>query len=113
MPVGGPNAVASRVAPADDHHILVRSEDVFRSKRLVSNPLVLLGEEVHREMNPFQRSARYRKIARLGGADGEDHRVVLAIEIFGGDLISNVDSRSGNDALFLHNVKAPSDDPFL
>ena len=75
--------------------------------------LVLLRQEIHREMDPVELAARDRQVARLGRAHREHDRVVLRAHFIG--VYVDADAAVGDnlDALGLHLLDAPIDDPLL
>ena len=56
--------------------------------RLAADAAVLLRQEVHGEMDALELAARDRQVARLLGAAGEHHRVVLGDELLGRDIVT-------------------------
>ncbi len=95
------------------------SEDVLGvgdgGRNLAGDAAVLLRQEVHGEVDAVELAAR-----RLGEevegrlrAAGEQHRVVLGLELLGGDVHADVDVAVEGDALGLHLLHAPGNDALL
>ena len=79
----GADAVRAGVAAADDDDVLAAGEDRQDvAERLVADAAVLLGQEIHGEMDAVELAAGDRQVARLLGAAGERDRVV-AVEQLG------------------------------
>ena len=80
--IDGAHAVGAGVAAADDDDPPVEGADA----RLVGDVLaghapVLLDQEVHREVHAGELAPGHRQIARVLGAAGEHHRVVLVEQL--------------------------------
>jgi hypothetical protein len=64
--VAGAHAVAAGVAPADDDDVLAGGGDLL-FELVAGVDLVLLRQELHREMDAIELAARHRQVARLLG----------------------------------------------
>ena len=77
------DAVRAGVAAADDDDVLAVGEDRRGLvRRLAADAAVLLRQEFHREMNAVEFAAGDRQVARLFGAAGQHHRVVILDDVF-------------------------------
>jgi hypothetical protein len=76
MAVRGADAVRAGVAAADDDHVPVRGPQVL-DVLVARDALVLQRQEFHGEVHAREIAARDRQVARLLGAAGEHHRVVV------------------------------------
>jgi hypothetical protein len=81
LPGGRPNAVRPGIAPADHHDVLALGRDrvaAGRRRLIVARAaLVLLRQEIHREMDAVQPAARHCQVARPFGPAGQRHRIVI------------------------------------
>ena len=78
--VAGAHAVAAGVATADHDHMLAVGAQL--ALELVTGvDLVLLRQELHREMDAVQVATGHRQIARLFGAAGQQHRVKVLVQL--------------------------------
>ena len=84
MPVGGAHAVAAGVAAADHDHVLAGGHDLAIDP-VARVDAVLLGQELHREVDALQFAAGHRQVARLLGTAREDHGVELGLQLLGRD----------------------------
>ena len=81
LAVAGAQAVGGGVAAADDDHVLAGGQDRVAVERGAEAAAVLLGQERHRQLDPLQAAAGDVQVARPGGADREQHRVVPRADI--------------------------------
>ena len=71
------------------------------------------GRIVHGEMHAVEIAARDGEVARMLGAAGEQHGVIVALELLDGDVAADMDVAMEGDALGLHLRHAALDDVFL
>ena len=69
---------------------------------LAADAAVLLRQEVHGEMDALELAPGDRQVARLLGAAGEHHRVVVGDELIGSDIDADMDVVMEDYALGLH-----------
>jgi hypothetical protein len=80
--VAGAHAVAAGVAAADDDDVLAVGAQL--ALELVAGvDLVLLRQELHREVHAVQLAAGHRQVAALLGAAGQQHGVELGLQLSG------------------------------
>ena len=80
----GADAVAARIAAADDDHVLAVGRDLrLVALRLAGDAPVLLRQEVHGEKDAVEVAPRRlcEEVERLLGAAGQQHGVVLGLEL--------------------------------
>ena len=81
MAIRSADAIGTGIAAADDDHVLVGRHQL--ALELVARvDLVLLRQEIHREMHALELAPRHRQIARLLGAAGHDHRIEVFLQLF-------------------------------
>ena len=78
--------------------------------RVAGVALVLLRQELHREMNAVELASGHRKIARLLGPAGEHQKVIVVEQAVDRDRHSDFHVRAENDALDFHLFDAAVDD---
>src|SRR5205814_2359029 len=78
------DAVAAGVAAADDDHVLAVGADLALDGA-AGVDLVLLRQELHREVHAVEISPRYWQVARALRAGREDDRVELRHQLIGRD----------------------------
>ena len=77
----GADAVGAGVAASEDHDVLVGRQDRLGRIDLVpGHAAILLGQEIHREVDARELAPRHLEVARLLGADAEQHRVEAAAQ---------------------------------
>ena len=81
--------------------------------RLAGDAAVLLRQEVHGEMDAVELAARHGEIAGMLGAAGEQHGVIVALELLDGEIAADMDVAMEGDAFGLHLLDAALDDIFL
>ena len=114
LPERGADAVGAGVAAADHDHVLAFGQDRRDvALRLAGDAAVLLRQEVHGEMDAVEIAAGHGEIARLLGAAGEQHGVIVALELLDGEIAADVDVAMEGDAFGLHLLDAALDDVFL
>ena len=62
---------------------------------------------------PCEVAARDGEVARLLGAAGKQHGVIVALELLDGEIAADMDVAMEGDALGLHLLHAALDDVFL
>ena len=76
-------AIGSRVAAANNHDVFAGGQNVAAPDRAVSlAALILLRQEIHREMDSLQFPARNLQIARCFRASRENDGIEFALQIF-------------------------------
>src|SRR5579862_5504015 len=105
-------AVGACVATAEDDDALARRAEL-RVHAITGVHLVLLRQELHREVDALQVAARHREITRLRRAAGEDDRVELAPELVALHVDADVDGGPEGHALGRHLLHAAVDEPLL
>ena len=104
------DAVGAGVAAADDDDVLAAGEDRHDvAERLVADAPVLLGQELHGEMDAVELAAGDRQVARLLGAAGERDGIVAVQKLGDVELDADMDVAMEGDALGLHLGDAPLD----
>ncbi len=84
--VAGAHAVGAGVATADDDDVLaIRAQ--LALELVAGIDLVLLGQELHGEMDPVQITTGHGQIARLLGATGQQHGVKVFLQLGGGNTL--------------------------
>jgi hypothetical protein len=74
-----PQAIRTGVAAADDDHALAGRKNLdCRVDRVSETAFVLLGEKLHRVVNPLELACRNCQITRLLGTAGENNRIEIA-----------------------------------
>jgi hypothetical protein len=112
LAVRGAEAVRASVAAAEDHHALAGREDLA-GDGVARHDLVLLGQEVHREVDPGELAARHAQVARLGRAAREHDRVELAAQLGRVHIRADVHAGAEGHALGLHLRHPPVDEVLL
>mmetsp|Transcript_25281 Transcript_25281/g.39870 ORF Transcript_25281/g.39870 Transcript_25281/m.39870 type:complete len:387 (+) Transcript_25281:614-1774(+) len=109
----GADAVRARVPAADDHHVLAlrRHEALVPAALQVAllgeqQPLLVLGEELHREVHALELAPRDRQVPRLGGPDGEHEGVVGRAEVVDVHVHPHVGAGDELDALLAQQLHA-------
>ena len=105
--MGGADAVAARVAAADDQHVLAAGGDaLFRVERLSGQYAVLLRQHLHGEVDAREVASGDGEVAclRRAGADG------VGVEAFGQAGEVYLAAGLERDALGLHDAQAAVDD---
>src|SRR5260221_5010855 len=114
LPKRRSDAVGSRVPATDDDNPLAERVDLTRRRRLLAaiagTALVLLGQEIHREVDSGKLASRYWQVARLFRPASEDERVVVVEKPLHRDSDANLHVRAENDAFGLHLGDTPVDD---
>ncbi len=78
----GAHAVGAGVAAADHDDVLAIGAQLAL-ELAAGVHLVLLRQELHREMDAVEVAARHRQVARLLGATGQQHGVEVLLELLG------------------------------
>ena len=74
-----PQAVSASVAASNDDHALAGRKNLdCRVDRVSETAFVLLGEKLHRVVNPLELACRNCQITRLLGTAGENNRIEIA-----------------------------------
>ena len=95
----GADAVRPSVATADHDYLLASREDRLDvAKWLAGDAAVLLRQEVHGEMDTFKLAAGDCEVTRMLGAAGEQHRIVVALELPHGHVAPDIDVAVEGDA---------------
>src|SRR5690606_27180863 len=102
LPVRGADAVGAGVAAADDDDVPAAGEDgPDIVEWLVADAAVLLGQEIHGEMDAVELAAGDGQVARAFGAAGEGHGVVVGGKGVDGDVAADMHAIVEGDALGL------------
>src|SRR5262245_50763499 len=104
--------VGARVAAAQDDDALVGGEELSLDP-IARDRLVLLRQELHREVDALQVAARDGQVARTGGAGREHDRIEVAPQVVAGHVDADVHTRPEGDALGRHLLHATVDQPLL
>jgi hypothetical protein len=92
--VRGAKTISSGVPSTDDYHPPAGREDFFFwIDAITGTASVLLGQILHREMDPFQLAARYIQIPGLFGASGKKNSIIFPTESRDGNVAP--DMRAG------------------
>src|SRR6516165_8927616 len=84
-------AVSTGIAAANDYDALPGREDSRLTwDRIPGDTLVLLRQEIHREVNTIQFAAGNGQIARLFGSAGQENGVEVAPQILHRDVASDM-----------------------
>src|SRR5690606_16243571 len=87
LAVAGADTVGAGVAAADHDHALAGREDL--AGHLVDgDPLVLLGQELHREVHAVELAPRHGQVAGLLRPAGQHHRVEVLAQLLGRDPLA-------------------------
>ena len=91
-----PEAVSPCVAAADDDDVAIPGADELAVRDAIPfTPTVLQRQIFHREVDALEITTRNWKIARLAGATGEQHGVVIGDEASRRHVDAHVDARPG------------------
>ena len=94
LSVRGSHAVRAGVASPEDHDVLARREDLLGGiDRVPGVAMVLLAQELHREVDPREIPALDREIARLLGPAAEQDGVEAAAQLGRPQIDADVDAR--------------------
>src|SRR5688572_8237218 len=103
----GAEAVRARVTAADDDDVLaVRGDELAVRDLITLAAPVLQGEVIHRVVDASEVAPRYRQIARLTRAAGEQHRIVVVTQTTRGHVHADVDAGTEHHAFDLHHREA-------
>jgi hypothetical protein len=112
MAVRCAEAVRAGVAAAQDDDAFPGREDLVRDG-VARDDLVLLRQELHREVDAGELAARDGEVARLRGAARQHDRVELAAELVGLERHAHVDARLERHAFGRHLRHAAVDQVLL
>ena len=103
----GAQAVCARIASTDDHHALAGGQNLLGMARRIGDdipvagqPLVLLRQEIHCEMDAVQLAAGHVEVPGLLGAPGKQQGVKLLAQILDRDVVAHVGPGLATDAFF-------------
>ena len=114
LAMAGAQAVCAGIAAADDEYVLALGADRrIGVDEVAFVAAVLLGQELHGEVNAFELAAGNRQIARLLGAAAEQDGVVVFGERFDGHIDADMRVGQERDALGAHLVDAAVDHMFF
>ena len=108
LPVARAVAVAAGVTAADHNHVFPGGCDLA-GDIIASVLLVLLRQEVHREMHTLQVAAWDRQVASQGGSAAEQDGVVIVDEFLGRHIATHIGTAAELNPLFLHLPHPPPD----
>src|SRR5581483_10573563 len=98
----------------DDYDALTLSGDALvLAERLAGDYFVLLGQELHREVNALELAARHRQVTRDGGADAQQDGVELLAQNVDSEVAADVDAGPEDHAFVLHLLHPALDDVLL
>ncbi len=112
MTIRGADAVGTGITTANDHHMLASRPNLI-DHVITGNELVVLGQELHCEMDAGQFATGNRQIARLFRATGQDHGIIFGQQRLGGNRFTNVLVDPELDSLGGHLRHATVDMLFL
>ena len=113
MAHGGADAIGAGVAAADDDDVAILGGDEAAVAVLIEDRLRVRGEEVHGEMDAFERTALDGKVAGLGGAGAEDDGVEVVHQFLRRNVLADLGVANKNDAFVLHLLDAAKHDFLL
>src|SRR5262245_56102362 len=106
----GPDAVRTRIAPADDHHFLALGKNWLDvALRLIAHAAVLLRQKIHREMDALELAAGDWQVAGLLASSGQHDGIVVFDQIIRRDVYADMCIVVEDDALALHLLDAAID----
>src|SRR5262245_10061605 len=108
LTIGGSEAVRTGIAAAEDDDTPALGSDLIRYL-VASHHLVLLGQEVHGEVNALELAAGNGEITRPGGTTGQGDGIELLAQAVGGIIDADVGARAEGDTLGRHLLHAPID----
>ena len=114
MAVRSADAVRAGIAAANDHHMLASGRDtaVRCGAELVipCHPLILLGQEIHGEMDATKLPAFDQEVSGNLGSAGHDQDLVVIHQALDGDVDANLEAGAKDDPLGLHLLNPAVDD---
>ena len=111
MAVGGPDAVASRVAATDDENFLALAvDDAFRRNGDPFEDAVLLRQQFESEMDAFQVAPFDGEVARHFGADGDADGIERRGDLFRRHFAADHRIDFEHDPFLLHQPDAAVED---
>ena len=100
LTVTGPQAVGAGVpAPEDDHTLPGRKDLLLRIHGQARDPPVLLGQKIHRKVDPAQLTPGDRQIPRRFRSAAEQHGMIGLPHRLRGDCHADMCMRGENDSL--------------
>jgi hypothetical protein len=91
LPMTGAQAVRPGITAADDHHGFTSGQNsLIFVGAIPLVPMILLGQELHGEVDTPKLAAGYEEIARLLGASGQEDSVKVVPEVVNRDVPANV-----------------------
>src|ERR1019366_6728076 len=106
LPVAGAQAVRARVATADDHDALARSEDLIRHC-VPGIAFILLRQKLHGEVNSLEVAPGDIEVARIFSAARQQNGVEFFAKVLRGNAPAYMGSRLELNALRHHLLQAP------
>src|SRR5439155_18989574 len=110
---GCPHAVRTGIAAADDDGVFARGRNEVAVSVSVEQALGIGGEELHREMNPFELAAFDGQIPRFGGAGAENNGIEFLEQLAGGEDFADFAIAHKPDTLLLEDMDPAQDDLFF
>src|SRR5262249_35986267 len=112
LAMAGAEAVGAGVTTADDDDLLAGGDDLVRSFAPLAG-LVRLREDLHREVNPAELTARNVEVARLLGAACQEDCVELLAQALDRDVGADMRLGLKLHSLGSHLLDAPVDEVLL
>ena len=112
LAVGRAEAIGAGIAAADDDDVLAGGKDLV-GDAIAFADLVLLRQELHREVDAFQLAAGDVEIARLLGAAGQQDGVELAAQVVDRHVAADVGVGDELHAFGAHLLDAAVDQVLL
>ena len=101
-------AVGTGVSTTENDYTLALSADAFRFGNVVAcDEAILLGQEVHSEMNAVKLTPRHGQVARYRAAAGQDYCIEVVQQLAARQVNTHIDACFEGDALCGHLIDAP------
>ena len=115
LPERRADAVAARVAAADDHDVLALGRDPGgrRRGRIAGHEPVLLGQEVHGEVDVVEGGTRNAQASRLARPHRQQDRVEVPPQVARGEILPHHDAGLELHPFRVELAQAAIDDPLL
>ena len=113
LAVGGADTVRPGVAATDHHHALAGGDDRLGMLVERRHPAVRLAQVIHCEVDTALLAPRNRQVARLFGAAGHHHHVIIVHDPLERHGHADFHAGAEDHALGLHLLDPAVDQPFL
>ena len=107
--MAGAQAVCARISASDDKHALAFGVIEVRRQPVAFATVILLRQELHREVNAFKLTSGDIEIARVFGATSQQNRIVVACERFHRHIAANMGIGKKRHAFSAHLIHAAID----